>query len=47
MEKGREGRASGRGGTEKGPLSVLNETERTFFLPPPNALSNSISAGER
>lgn len=37
----------GRGGAEKGPLSVLNESKRTFFLPPPVVLSNSISTEER
>lgn len=35
------------GGTEKGPLSVLNKSRRTFFLPPPVVLSNSISTEEQ
>lgn len=35
------------GGTEKGPLSVLNESKGTFFLPPPVVLSNSISTEEQ
>lgn len=34
-------------GTEKGPLSVLNKSKRTFFLPPPVVLSNSISTEEQ
>lgn len=37
----------GSGGTEKGPLSVLKESKRTFFLPPPVALSNSISTEDQ
>lgn len=36
-----------KGGTEKGPLSVLKESKRTFFLPPPVVLSNSISGEEQ
>ena len=36
-----------RWGTEKGPLSVLNESKRTFLLPPPVVLSNSISTEEQ
>lgn len=35
------------GGAEKGPLSVLNKSKRTFFLPPPVVLSNSISTEEQ
>lgn len=34
-------------GAEKGPLSVLNESKGTFFLPPPVVLSNSISTEEQ
>lgn len=44
---GKEGRTEPVGGTEKGPLSVLNESRRTFFLPPPVVLSNSISTEEQ
>lgn len=49
MEGGRSGwrRGVGGGWTEKGPLSVLNESKRTFFLPPPVVLSNSISTEEQ
>lgn len=41
------GMAEVAGGAEKGLLSVLNETKRTFFLPPPVVLSNSISLEEQ
>lgn len=46
-KEGRQKCLEGRGGTEKGPLSVLKESKGTFFLPPPVALSNSISTEDQ